>query len=100
MQPLWETAFGRFRILAFLEGVSLLVILFVTMPLKYWYDMPAPNKFWGMLHGILFIAYVLWVIQLKIEQNWSWQKTFLALIAAILPLGTFWADRKLFQIRS
>ena len=45
----------------------------------------------------VFIAYVIAVIQIKIDQNWTYKKTFLALLAALIPFGTFWADWKLFR---
>jgi integral membrane protein len=97
MIDLLKTQMGRLRILAFIEGISFLVILFVTMPLKYIWQYPQPNKVFGMLHGVLFVLYVLAVLQLKIMQNWSFKKTFLALLASVIPFGTFWADKKLFQ---
>lgn len=97
MVELLKTQIGRLRILAFVEGVSFLVILFITMPLKYYANMPQPNKIFGMAHGLLFILYVLAVVQSKIEYNWSFKKTMLALLASIIPFGTFWADAKLFR---
>lgn len=100
MLNLLKTQIGRLRILAFVEGVSFLVLLFITMPLKYAFDNPVPNKTFGMIHGLLFILYLLAVIQAKIEQNWTFRKTFLALLASIIPFGTFWADKKLFQQNS
>jgi integral membrane protein len=97
MFNLLKTQLGRLRVLAFVEGVSFLVILFVTMPLKYYFNEPQPNKVFGMVHGLLFVLYVLAVIQMKIEHNWSFKKFGLALLASIIPFGTFWADAKLFR---
>lgn len=94
---LLSTQLGRLRLLAFVEGVSFLILLFVTMPLKYAFDMPGPNKVFGMVHGLLFVLYVLAVVQMKIERDWTIKKTFLALIASVIPFGTFWADIKLFR---
>jgi integral membrane protein len=92
-----STQLGRLRLLAFVEGVSFLILLFVTMPLKYAFDMPGPNKVFGMVHGLLFVLYVLAVIQMKIERDWTIKKTLLALLASVIPFGTFWADIKLFR---
>ncbi len=97
MTTLFTTQLGIFRILAFIEGVSFLVILFITMPLKYVLEMPQPNKIFGMLHGVLFILYVVGVIYLTFTQKWSLKKSVLALLASIIPFGTFWADAKLFK---
>jgi len=83
-----------FRKLSFLEGVSFLVILFVTMPLKYFFDYPEANKVVGMIHGILFIAYVVIALLLKPEQKWESKDTAIILLCSIIPFGTFWMDKK------
>lgn len=97
MQKLLKTSLGRLRILAFVEGVSFLLILFVTMPLKYFFEQPEPNKIIGMSHGVLFIAYCLLVLIVGIKRDWSWKVIGLSLLASIIPFGTFWADKKYFR---
>lgn len=97
MIELLKTQLGRLRVIAFLEGISFLVLLFVTMPLKYIFAMPLPNQIFGLFHGVLFILYVIAVVIIKMEQNWNIRKTFLALLASIIPFGTFWADKHLFR---
>ncbi|MEL6589579.1 MAG: DUF3817 domain-containing protein [Bacteroidota bacterium] len=97
MLDLLKTQLGRLRVLAFAEGVSFLLILFVSMPLKYMFDQPGPNKVIGMVHGILFVLYILMVLQVKIERDWSMKTLLLAWLASIIPFGTFWADKKLFR---
>ena len=84
-----NTAHKRFKILAYAEGISFLLILFVTMPLKYGLDIHWPNEVIGMAHGILFMAYVVYVIYMKATQGWSWLVTALGLAASVVPFGTF-----------
>jgi len=67
------------------------------MPLKYYADMPAAVRSVGMVHGLLFVLYVLALIQVKVEMNWSYKKAILAFIASIIPFGTFYADAKWFK---
>jgi len=93
----WKTQLGRLRIVAFLEGISFFVLLLITMPLKYQYHIPEPNQVMGMLHGLLFILYVLAVLEYRLSGKWSNLKTMWALLAAVLPFGTFWADYRLFR---
>ena len=97
MTMMLTTNLGRLRLLAWLEGISFLLLLGIGMPLKYMYEMPQPNMVIGMAHGVLFIAYCLWVFIVKIEHEWSLKKTFLALLASLIPFGTFVADAKLFK---
>ena len=61
---------GQLRILAITEGISYL-LLGLTMPLKYSYQMGIPNKIIGMIHGILFITFCLWIIRFAIKKKWS-----------------------------
>ncbi len=92
-----STLMGQLRLVAFLEGLSLVLLLFVAMPLKYMLDMPAMVRFVGMGHGLLFVAYVIYVLLAKSEFKWSVGKTLLAIFLSVVPFGTFWADWKLFR---
>lgn len=87
----------NFRILAFAEGVSFLLILFVTMPLKYLFDTPEPNRFIGYAHGVLFIGYCGYALLLYWERGWPTMKLIWLWLASIVPFGTFVADRKLLR---
>ena len=88
------TTLGRLRLVAFIEGVSYLILLFVAMPLKYIYEQPQAVRSVGSIHGFLFVAYVLLVFLTKIEHRWDWAKTRLLLLISLIPFGNFYADRK------
>ncbi|TGL55817.1 DUF3817 domain-containing protein [Leptospira kemamanensis] len=96
MLSLLQTKLGRFRILAFLEGLSFLTILFITMPLKYLYQNPEPNKIVGLVHGLLFLLYLVELFQVKVEYDWKMKKTILAALASVIPFGTFFAEKYLY----
>ncbi len=83
-----------FKIIAFLEGISLLLLLFFAMPMKYIYEQPIFVKTIGMAHGLLFIAYILVAIMLKIEDKWEIKKFSIICIASIIPFGTFYIEKK------
>ncbi|NQZ75712.1 MAG: DUF3817 domain-containing protein [Ekhidna sp.] len=89
-----ETQETRFRLLAHMEGISFLLILMITMPLKYYYDMPGPNKVIGMAHGLLFVLYILATLQFLLQGKWNFKITFLAILASIVPFGTFYFTAK------
>ena len=93
---LLKTALGRLRIVAFLEGCSYL-LLGITMILKYQYAMPQPNYIVGLAHGILFILYVVLLLQVSFIHRWNIFKTLWAFIASLIPFGTFYADKALFR---
>ncbi|RZJ35028.1 MAG: DUF3817 domain-containing protein [Flavobacterium sp.] len=86
-----------FKIVAILEGVSLLLLLFVAMPLKYIWDMPEFVRNVGMAHGLLFIGYIIMATMLKQEQSWKLRKYFEICIASVIPFGTFYMEKKYFS---
>jgi integral membrane protein len=83
-----------FRITAFLEGLSYLLLLFIAVPIKYQLGDPTYVKLLGMPHGVLFVAYVGFAFYLKMEQNWSLKTLAIVLLGSILPFGTFYVDKK------
>lgn len=97
MIELLKTQLGRLRIIGFAEGMSYLILLGIAMPLKYVYQLPRAVQITGMIHGVLFILYVLYVILVAVEHRWGFRKIILALVASLIPFGTFWADVRLFR---
>jgi len=89
------TPVGRFRIVAFWEGISYLLLLFVAMPLKYGMGIDAAVRVVGMAHGVLFIAYIatLALAWGRLGTNRGVQTFELSLI----PFGTFWLEKRLQQ---
>jgi integral membrane protein len=83
-----------FKLVALLEGVSLLLLYFFAMPMKYILDQPIYVKNIGMAHGVLFIGYIILATMLKIEENWNWKKFAIICIASLWPFGTFYIDKK------
>jgi integral membrane protein len=96
MQSLLKTKTGRLRILGFLEGVSLLLLLFVAVPLKYGADDPTFTKLFGPIHGALFLLFILNTLSVGVEQKWEFVKTtWKVILACFIPFGTFYIDRKI-----
>lgn len=85
----------RLRLLAFWEGISLLVLLFIAMPLKYLADQPMAVRVVGMLHGVLFIAVVLLLLLVMKQARWSLGRGALVFVSTVLPFGAFFMDRKM-----
>ncbi|MDB5105138.1 MAG: rane protein [Fibrobacteres bacterium] len=97
MDSLTRSRFGWLRIFAFLEGVSFVLLLFIAMPLKYLAGQPEYVRAIGMAHGVLFLAYLPLVLSAKAEFDWPLGKTALAMLASLLPFGTFWAEYRIFR---
>ncbi|MCG8577100.1 MAG: DUF3817 domain-containing protein [Flavobacteriales bacterium] len=92
-----KTNLGLLRIIGFLEGISYLALFCATMPLKYLYEMEELNYAVGMAHGLLFCLYVFFVLLVTYQLKWKFSTCFWALLASLLPFGTFVADKKIFK---
>ena len=89
-----NSAAGRQRIIGTSEGISLLVLFFIAMPLKYMFGMPQMVRIVGMIHGILFILYVIHVIYIKNILKWDLKTTAIVLVACLIPFAPFYVDKK------
>jgi len=86
-----------FRIVAFLEGLSYILLLFIATPIKYIFQEPQYVKMLGMPHGMLFIAYIALAFVVKPDFKWTIKQFLIVLLAAIIPFGTFYIDKKYLQ---
>jgi integral membrane protein len=90
-----RTPIGRLRAVGIAEGLSLLLLLGVAMPLKYLAGMPLAVKIVGWIHGVLFILFCVALAQARAASGWSIAKSAGLLLAALLPFGTFVVDGRL-----
>ena len=83
-----------FRVIAFLEGVSYILLMSVGLYFKYQLADPSYVKLLGMPHGLLFISYLILAFLIKDGEQWKNKDFGIILLASILPFGTFYIDRK------
>tara|TARA_B100000482_G_scaffold187922_1_gene167141 strand:- start:474 stop:755 length:282 start_codon:yes stop_codon:yes gene_type:complete len=89
-----------FRVIAFFEGISYILLLFIAVPIKYVFDDPTYVKMLGMPHGILFMIYIIFSFIVNIKLKWNMKELFIILIASLVPLGTFYVDRKYLRVNA
>lgn len=96
MLHLLKTKIGRLRIIALLEGVSLLILVFIAVPMKHLLHNPSLTKTMGPIHGALFLLFVFNTLSVGVEQNWKFKNiTWKVLLACLIPFGTFYIDNKI-----
>jgi integral membrane protein len=98
MIQLLKTNIGRLRIIGLLEGISLLILVFIAVPLKYAFHHPEGSEIMGPIHGALFLLFVINTLSVGVEYKWSFKATtWKVLLACIVPFGTFYIDRKILK---
>lgn len=59
--------------------------------------MPWAVKQVGMAHGVLFILYLVTVAHLMYAIKWSFVKAIIAVLASLVPFGTFILDARMLR---
>jgi integral membrane protein len=83
----------KLRAVAWLEGISFLILLFVAMPMKYIGGDPTMVRTFGMVHGLLFALFLITTIQAKIELDWPGGRLARVIGTALIPFGMVVFDR-------
>ncbi len=85
----------RYRVMAFVTGVLIIVLFFAGIPLQFAAGQPALDQYVGQIHGFLYIVYVIvaFLLALKLRMRLlSWQVIVL-LLAGTIPVLTFVVER-------
>ncbi|WP_037913461.1 DUF3817 domain-containing protein [Actinacidiphila yeochonensis] len=86
-------ALRRLRLVSVPEAASWLALIVCTV-LKYTTDFNAVPVL-GMVHGVLFIIYVLFWADAWNRARWPLGRSALYLVLSVVPTGGFWAERML-----
>ncbi|GGV00063.1 DUF3817 domain-containing protein [Streptomyces spectabilis] len=87
------SALRRLRLISIPEAVSFLLLI-VCSVLKRTTEFNAVPAM-GMIHGVLFLLYVLFWADAWNRTKWSLKTAALYFVLSVLPAGGFFADRKL-----
>lgn len=89
-----NVALNRFRLISFIEGISYLILVFVAMPIKYIGENPYFVKIFGMAHGVLFILFVLFLLESIRKYGWKNSFSLKLFIYSLLPFGSFVIEKE------
>ena len=88
---------SRLRALSLIEGTSLILLIFIAVPLKYLVDMPMMVRVVGMVHGILFLALGFLTLSVGKENGWKFKRMAIIVMASVIPFGCFYVENKIFK---
>lgn len=77
------------KIAALFEGTSLILLLFVALPFKYYLGMPEVVKVVGMAHGVLFLIFIALLLVHLVMRKVNLFRFVVGFIASFIPFGTF-----------
>ena len=81
--------FKILRWAALFEGSSLILLLFVAMPLKYYAGIPEAVKIVGPIHGVLFLSFIVLLFSHATKGELSLVKLLTGFLSSFIPFGSF-----------
>lgn len=87
-------ALTRYRVMAYVVGVWLILLVLVAVPLKYLADQPRMVEIVGPLHGFLYMIYLVTAVDVAFRARWSAVRTVLVMLAGTVPFLSFYAERR------
>jgi integral membrane protein len=76
-----------------IEGYSYLALLFIAMPLKYLADIPTAVRIAGSIHGVLFVAFVVFIILMLVKKATNRRKCHLCIYAFTRTIRHFLPEK-------
>jgi len=86
-----------FTAVAIAEGLSLIVLFGVAMPLKYAAGFEHATSLPGWIHGVLVFVYLIALWSVSRVDEWSWGRTAVGFLASLIPFGPFILARQLHE---
>ncbi|MGI8646291.1 MAG: DUF3817 domain-containing protein [Nocardioides sp.] len=102
-------ALTRYRVMAFVVGILLVILVLIGLPLHYGYlllpdTLPEGGRAWqlgadisqylGVAHGWLYLIFVIMAFLLSRKADWDLRFTLVTLVCGTIPILSFWAERR------
>ncbi len=87
-----EKALLFYRVMAWVVGVLLVVLVGVAMPLKYGFGNGGPVMYVGIAHGWLYPVLLISAYNLYRRVQWPWQRLLAIALAGTVPFLSFVAE--------
>lgn len=90
-----KTMLKIFRLLSIIEGLSLITLMCVALPAKYYFGYFDIVWNTGMIHGILWMIYFILSLLVSHQEKWPVTLWIITLFASVIPFACFFLERKL-----
>lgn len=87
------SSLNNFRMINTIEGYSFIILVFIAMPLKYYFGYPMATKIAGMIHGALFTWFVYQLLKSKNEVPLTTKESGFYFLLSLIPFGSFYTEK-------
>ncbi len=87
------------RKISYIEGLSLIVLFFIAMPIKYILGEPLAVRIFGTIHGLLWLTFLYALYTAHTKNNFERNLSISLLILSVIPFGFFYIEKYLNQFK-
>ena len=84
----------RYRVLAYVVGVLLVLLVVVGVPLRYLAGVPQVSQTVSPVHGLMFVVYLGALVDLSRRMRWGLGRMALLALAGVVPFLSFVVERR------
>ena len=90
-------ALVRYRVMAFIVGTALVLLVFVAIPLQYWAHQKMAAEIVAPIHGYLYLVYLATGADLARRAHWRIGRILLVVAAGFVPFLAFIVEHRVYQ---
>jgi integral membrane protein len=87
-------ALARYRVMAYVVGTMLVLLVFVAIPLQYGANIPQMAVVVAPIHGYLYIVYLVTGADLARRAHWRLGRIILVVAAGFVPFVAFIVEHR------
>jgi integral membrane protein len=88
-------ALTRYRIMAFVVGTALVILVFVAIPIQVWGNDQSVAEVVAPIHGYLYIVYLVASADLARRAHWRLGRILMVVAAGFVPFLAFFVEHNI-----
>ncbi len=93
-----RAALRRYRVMAYVVGIGLIVLVFIGVPLQYGAGVPQVAQIVGPIHGAMYIVYLAAAVDLARRGHLVTRQLAMIVLAGFVPFVAFVIERKVTKL--
>ena len=86
---------GKLTKISIIEGISLIILLFIAVPIKYILGYKVATIIMGSIHGTLWLIFLYVLNEARVKNNFDKKLIIKLIIYSVIPFGFILIEREL-----
>jgi integral membrane protein len=92
-----EGALVRYRVMTFIVGSALIVLVFLGVPLQVWGHFDLVAKVEGTIHGYLYLVYLFTAVDVARRAHWRLGRILAVVLSGFVPFLAFVVEHRVYR---